>query len=185
MKYNCGELIHRMERGERLRFVFFWGEIEEACSVTEACLSQWYPCRFVVDDVAYGSAEHYMMAQKALLFGDREIYEKIMAAGTPNEMKALGRQIRNFDQDKWDASKYQIVVDGNAAKFGQNDALKAFLLGTGNAVLAEASPYDGIWGIQLAAEDPLATDPKCWQGENLLGFALMEVRDLIRGQEQP
>lgn len=87
--------------------------------------------------------------------------------------------------EEWDASKYQIVVDGNAAKFGQNDALKAFLLGTGNAVLAEASPYDGIWGIQLAAEDPLATDPKCWQGENLLGFALMEVRDLIRGQEQP
>ena len=50
----------------------------------------------------------------------------------------------------------------------------------GDSVLAEASPYDGIWGIRLAASSPEARDPMKWRGQNLLGFALMEVRDELR-----
>lgn len=46
-------------------------------------------------------------------------------------------------------------------------------------MLAEASPYDRIWGIQLATDNPLAMDLRSWQGENLLGFALMETRDYL------
>ena len=121
-----------------------------------------------------------MMAQKALLFDDKKTYEKIMASEHPKEIKALGREIRNFEQSKWDEHKYQIVLNGNIAKFSQNERLRDFLLGTGFAVLAEASPYDRIWGIRLSADDPLAKDPKCWQGENLLGFVLMETRDILR-----
>ena len=44
----------------------------------------------------------------------------------------------------------------------------------------EASPYDNIWGIRLAASSPEAQDPMKWRGQNLLGFALMEVRDELR-----
>ena len=68
------------------------------------------------------------------------------------------------------------MVQGNLAKFSQHDELRAFLLNTGQSVLVEASPVDAIWGIGLESSDPRAEDPKQWLGENLLGFALMEVR---------
>ena len=39
---------------------------------------------------------------------------------------------------------------------------------------------DSIWGIRLSANSPEAWDPFRWRGQNLLGFALMEVRDELR-----
>jgi len=60
--------------------------------------------------------------------------------------------------------------------------LGAFLLRTGERVLVEASPVDRIWGIGLARDDPAATDPSRWRGLNLLGFALMAVRDFLGGR---
>ena len=68
------------------------------------------------------------------------------------------------------------MVRGNAAKFGQHAAFRAFLLDTHDRVLVEASPVDAIWGIGLAQEDARALNPVAWRGLNLLGFALMEVR---------
>ncbi len=183
MKYQCKDLIRRVHQGEELSFVLFWGHTENPGKVTKACLSQWYPCCFVIDGIAYCCTEQYMMAQKALLFDDRKTHEKIMASNQPKEIKALGREIKNFEQGKWDEHKYQIVLNGNIAKFSQNERLKGFLLGTGDAVLAEASPYDRIWGICLSADSPSAKAPKCWQGENLLGFALMETRDVLRAHD--
>ena len=114
------------------------------------------------------------MAGKAELFGDREIREQILACSVPGEIKALGRKVRGFDQKVWDRFKYAIVLNGNWCKFSQNRSLREFLLSTGDRVLAEASPYDNIWG------SPEAQDPRKWQGQNLLGFALMEVRDELR-----
>lgn len=103
-----------------------------------------------------------------------------MESRDPKRIKALGRKVRNFDQTLWDRAKYSIVLNGNWCKFSQNRALRDFLLSTGNSVLAEASPFDGIWGIRLSAASSEARDPLKWRGENLLGFALMEVRDELR-----
>ena len=183
MKYDRESLVRRVGQGEEMSYVLFWGHTEKPPKVTKACLSQWYPCRFTADRIEYCCTEQYMMAQKALLFGDHEIYEKIMASDQPREIKALGREIRGFEQGKWDEHKYRIVLNGNIAKFSQNERIREFLLGTGEAVLAEASPYDAVWGIRLAADDPLAQNPECWKGENLLGFALMETRDILRDAE--
>jgi len=121
-----------------------------------------------------------MMAAKAELFGDGEIRAQILESRDPKQIKALGRKVRNFDQTLWDRAKYSIVLNGNWCKFSQNRALRDFLLSTGDSVLAEASPFDGIWGIRLPAASPEARDPLKWRGENLLGFALMEVRDELR-----
>ncbi len=180
MKHDRNTLLCRIESGEKLNFVLFWKHHELPGAITKACLSQWYPACFTVDGVQYSCTEQYMMAQKALLFDDTATYEKIMASDAPHEYKSLGRVVKNFDAAVWDSKKYEIVKNGNLAKFSQNEALMDFLLATGNAVLAEASPYDKIWGIKLPEEDARAYDPKSWKGESLLGFALMEVRDILR-----
>ena len=180
MMYNKQMIVDRYNSGEELEYVFFWGHTMEPGTIKKGCLSQWYNCRFEVDGVVYHTSEQFMMAQKALLFQDKEIYEKIMKADNPKDYKALGRQIRNFNQQVWDANKYQIVLRGNLAKFSQNSDIQAFLLGTENKGLVEASPYDKIWGVKLAADNELILNPNHWRGENLLGFILMETRARLR-----
>ena len=165
--------------------MFFWGHHARKDTVGPACLSQWWPAPFMVDGVYYPTAEHFMMAGKARLFGDTEIGERVLAARTPGEAKALGRQVRAFNQATWEEHRFDIVVAGNTAKFGQNPPLRDYLLGTGDRVLVEASPVDRIWGIGLAARDPRAFDPHHWQGLNLLGFALMRVRAVLGSAEAP
>jgi hypothetical protein len=155
----------------------FWGhQPERDGSIGKGCLSQWWPCRFSVDGIGYRSAEHWMMAGKARLFEDEQALERILAAETPAEAKKLGRTVRRFDDDRWAAACLDLVAAGNVAKFGQDQALRAYLLGTRARVLVEASPVDRVWGIGLAADDPRAADPRQWRGGNLLGFALMRAR---------
>lgn len=147
--------------------------------ITETCLSQWYPCEFKEDGITYTSAEQYMMAEKAKLFGDEEIRREILNTVDPKKCKALGRKVKNFDKAVWDKNKEKIVRHGNAEKFMQNRELRNFLLSTGDKVLAEASPVDRIWGIGLGKNNPDALDPEKWRGQNLLGFALMNARNDI------
>ncbi|WP_370949188.1 NADAR family protein [Amycolatopsis sp. cg5] len=162
----------------RPKFLYFWGHQGQA--VSKSCLSQWWPADFTVDGHTYATAEHYMMTAKALLFDDPVTADKIRNASHPNEAKTLGRQITGFDERVWTEHRQDIVVTGNLAKFGQNAEIKTFLLNTGDRVLVEASPLDRIWGIGLAEDDERAADPDRWLGLNLLGFALMEVRERLR-----
>ena len=180
MKYSIDWARSAFAANPEMRFVFFWGHTQTAARMTPACLSQWYPCSFVVDGTSYQTAEQYMMAEKARLFGDAATFEKIMAAPGPREFKALGRTVAGFDPAVWDSHKRDIVLRGSLAKFSQNAELREYLLGTGNAVLVEASPYDRIWGVRLAQDNPQIRDPRKWRGENLLGFVLMEARDSLR-----
>ena len=149
-------------------------------NVTKSCLSQWWMEDFYTMADSYLYTEQYMMASKAQLFGDEEIRKEILKCNDPKQIKALGRKVRGFDQGVWDKFKYAIVLNGNWLKFSQNRELREFLLSTGDSVLVEASPYDNIWGIRLSVNSPEARDPFKWRGQNLLGFALMEVRDELR-----
>jgi len=108
------------------------------------------------------------------------VRQRIIAAKHPAETKKLGREVTGFDPLVWDAQKYDLVVTGNYHKFSQHAELQEYLLTTGDRVLVEASPVDAIWGIGLAADHPDALQPARWPGQNLLGFALMEVRDQLR-----
>ena len=174
------ELAAHVNRGHRVKFVFFWGHrAQHRGRVGAECFSQWYASPFEVDGVRYATAEHYMMAAKARLFGDAEAEQNILQARHPGEAKTLGRSVRGFEQSRWDQACFDLVVSGNMAKFSQHDPLAAFLQSTGDRILVEASPRDRIWGIGLAADDPKAQNPNLWQGLNLLGFALMEVRSAL------
>ena len=157
---------------ETERHVFFWQP--------PAPFGQWTRSLFTVDGIDYGCAEQWMMAQKAVLFGDAEALKKILATQDPRQHKALGRQVRGFVGAVWERERFGIVVAGNRAKFGQDEELKQTLLATGDKVLVEASPYDRIWGIGLRADDPRVHDPERWRGQNLLGQALMQVREELR-----
>ena len=177
------QLVGFIRDGGQPKYLLFWGhQPPPAGGAGKGCLSQWWPAAFAVDDVMYLSAEHFMMAAKARLFGDEEMAERIVAAAHPGQAKALGRQVRGFDEQRWAEERSGLVVTGNLAKFGQHPDLREFLLATGNRVLVEASPLDRVWGIGLAADDPHAASPEHWPGLNLLGFALMEVRQQLSGQ---
>ncbi len=168
-----------------MSYLFFWGHRPERDgSVGKGCLSQWWPSPFEVDGHTFATAEHYMMWGKATLFGDDAVAARVLAAGDPKTAKDLGREVRGFDHATWEARRYGIVVAGNTHKFAQHDDLRAFLLGTGDRVLVEASPLDRVWGIGLAADDPRAADPARWRGLNLLGRALGDVRDVLAGRTE-
>ncbi len=171
------DLIAALREGLQPKYLFFWGhQPRKDGSLGKSILSQWWPCRFEVEGETFKSAEHYMMAGKARLFGDEEARAQILAARTPGEDKKIGRRVQGFVDEVWREKRFDLVVDGNAAKFGQDEAMKVWLLNTGERVLVEASPRDRLWGNGLHANHADAADPKKWPGLNLLGFALMEAR---------
>ncbi|MFD8598860.1 NADAR family protein [Kitasatospora sp. NPDC059646] len=171
------QLIAAIASGARPKYLHFWGhQPQRDGRIGPGALSQWWPSPFTVDGVDYPTAEHWMMAGKARLFGDHEIVPRILDARTPAEAKKLGRLVAGFDPARWEAHRFDLVVAGSVAKFEQDERLRDYLLLTGARVLVEASPLDRIWGIGLAADDEKANSPAQWRGLNLLGFALMEAR---------
>ncbi|GHC87761.1 hypothetical protein GCM10010309_67700 [Streptomyces violaceochromogenes] len=173
-------LIRAVRAGARVGYLHFWGHRPRPDGrIGASCLSQWWPAPFTVDGVAYATAEHWMMAAKARLFEDAAAERAALAAGHPAEAKKAGRLVRGFDEAVWARERFRIVVEGSVHKFGAHPELLAYLLGTGNRVLVEASPVDRVWGIGLAANDEAAMDPERWRGPNLLGFALMEARERL------
>jgi ribA/ribD-fused uncharacterized protein len=177
---HLGTLLAAEAAGQETEFLFFWGhQPQRDGTVGPGCLSQWWPAMFTVDGVTYPTAEHWMMAGKARLFGDDEALAAVLAAADPKAAKAAGRAVRGFDEQAWAAARFDLVVAGNLAKFLSDPALGAFLAATRPRVLVEASPRDRIWGIGMSAGHQDAARPSRWRGTNLLGFALMNVRDQL------
>ncbi|WP_052851871.1 NADAR family protein [Streptomyces avicenniae] len=177
---SVAEAVVAEEAGARTRFLFFWKpEPVTPGGVGPECLGQWWEGEFSEDGHVFRTAEHYMMAHKAWLFGDEEIAERVLEAGHPRDVKRLGRQVRGFDEAVWTERRSAIVTRGNLLKFGGSPALRDYLVGTRDRVLVEASPLDRIWGIGLGAGNADAMHPSRWRGLNLLGFALMDVRDTL------
>ena len=180
-KMNNLELINLVNLGKRVKYLFFWGHTPKSdLYVDKSCFSQWFSSQFFEEGHSFKTAEHWMMYKKACLFGDDIIGSQILDCETPGEAKDLGRKVNNFIAEVWDEKKYGIVVKGNALKFAQNEKLKEFLIKTKDRILVEASPVDKIWGIGMAMDNSKIEDPSSWEGENLLGYALMEVRERLR-----
>lgn len=180
-KYSIKQIRELFLEKKELNYIMFWGhQPAPDGSITKSCFSQWWKSDFRSSITTYCCMEQYMMARKAELFGDEKIWQQILNCSEPKKIKALGRKVRNFDETIWDEVKYSIVLNGNYRKFTQNPELREFLLSTGDSIIVEASPYDGIWGIKMKQTDENILNPLKWKGENLLGFALMEVRDEIQ-----
>lgn len=144
--------------------------------------SNWYRAPFVINGKQFSSIEQFMMYEKAMLFDDYEIADKVLQTEDAGEIKALGRQVKNYDDHVWNGRRQIIVFRGLMEKFGQNPELKAALLETGDALLAECEPKDRIWGIGMSIDDPRRLNPAEWDGQCLLGYTLIEVREQLKSQ---
>lgn len=149
-----------------------------------ACFSNWWEAsiKMTIDDteMTFFCVEQWMMWNKAVVMGDHETAEKILQSRDPREIKKLGREVKNYDDAKWAAVKFEIVKQGVIAKFQQHSELRDILLKTGTKTIAEAAHYDKQWGIGLHRTNPDTQDSTKWQGDNLLGQCLMEAREVIR-----
>lgn len=142
-------------------------------------LSNWYPSEFMVNGTVFSSMEQYMMYKKAVWFHDKEIADKILMTDDVAEIKALGRLVADYNDNYWNGVRQIIVFEGLLAKFSQNEDLKSQLKTTGDTVLAECAVKDRIWGIGLSMKDPDRFEIDKWKGQNLLGYALMMVREQL------
>ncbi|MBR3020255.1 MAG: NADAR family protein [Clostridia bacterium] len=190
-RYNIDWLIETVNTNKQLKFITFWHEGDE---YPNHYFSQWYQGKpFSVNGRSYITAEQYMMSEKALLFKDLYHYSLIMDEPSPKRCKELGRLVSGFDSTIWNSVLKEIVFHGNLGKYQSDIVLVDALLNTENAVLVEASPYDGIYGAGLTDGDLLNPNgtlkvmPEKWknpkdgtQATNHLGFVLMGIRDLFR-----
>ena len=142
-------------------------------------LSNWYPSPFTVEKKTFSSMEQFMMYRKAICFGDEAVGANILATHDTSQIKALGRQVSNYDEHIWNGIRQIVVYEGLLAKFSQNEALKEKLKSTGEAMLAECAVKDLIWGVGLSMKDPDRFDKTKWKGQNLLGYTLMMVRECL------
>lgn len=153
-------------------YALFWGQWP----------SNWERSPFTLDGVAYNCVEQYMMAEKARMFGDTRALAKIMASPDPADQKRFGREVLDYDEPQWAKARYDVVLRATLAKYRQNKHLRELLLATGDLVFVEASPEDRVWGIGMKADHPHAANPARWHGQNLLGKAVTEARDILKAE---
>jgi ribA/ribD-fused uncharacterized protein len=178
LRHSLDKLQEDYQKYKRSDYLFFWGhQPSDDGNITKTCFSQWWKAKFEINTDSYCCMEQYMMAEKARLFKDDFILDEIMKSDNPKIIKELGRKVKNFDEDIWKSVRHNIILNGNFAKFLQNENLRRFLIQTKDSILVEASPYDKIWGIGMSSDDVKIENPLNWKGKNLLGFSLMEVRD--------
>ncbi len=161
------------------KFVFFWKTSEK-----HGCFSNWYTgAEFIHQGKKMKTSEHAMMWGKAMLFNDLKIAEEILKSKTASDVKALGRKVKGFDKDKWEANCQQIVYEACKDKFMQHPKLLSLLLETKGQTLVESSPYDSIWGTGLNERDCKKISPEKWPGTNYLGKVLTKLRDDILNEQ--
>ncbi len=179
--YTIKWLTEQFESGNTLNFIYFWGHSKKPGeTVGKFCFSQWFESPFTVNTIVFKTSEHWMMANKALLFGDTNNFQKIINCENPGEAKEFGRQVLGYDDGIWNEKKFEIVKMGNIHKFNQHPDFAEYLLKTENSILVEASPVDPVWGIGLSQESEYIDNIYAWPGQNLLGFVFMETRDFLK-----
>jgi ribA/ribD-fused uncharacterized protein len=152
-------------------FSLFWG----------GPYSQWEYSLFTYNGIEFNCCEQFMMFFKALVCGDLESAVLILLELFPKEQKALGRKVKNFDEEKWNKEvSMAVVYIGNYLKFSTDRKFWDYIVNDPSKEIVEASPVDRIWGIGLNISKPQAWHKNSWRGENRLGECLTDVRAILK-----
>ena len=143
-------------------------------------LSNWYPSPFDFDGIHFSSAEQYIMYQKCVLFGDDTSAKAVLATDNTQEQQTIGRKAKGYVGGVWAGMRQLVAIRGLMAKFSQKEALKQKLLATGDAWLVECANSDKTWACGRSLNDDRRFDAARWDGDNILGFALMEIRKKLK-----
>lgn len=143
-------------------------------------LSNWYASPFDLEGKHFSSVEQYIMYKKCMTFGDTVSAEAILQTDDTAQQQKIGRHASGYVDSVWAGMRQMVAMRGLLAKFSQNDDLKQKLLATDDAVLVECAGSDRIWACGVRLDDDRRKDASNWSGKNILGFALMEVREMIR-----
>lgn len=152
--------------------IYFWRPYE-----SYGQFSNWSNHPITENGITFKTAEHYIMYRKAKCMNDESILNQIIDAKTPDLAKKLGRKVKNWDEAKWTEHREKIMFDTLLLKVNQNTEVKDLLIKTGDSIIAEASPYDSIWGTGVSKEN--SKGPESWKGLNLLGKTWTKVRATI------
>ena len=144
--------------------------------------SNFYPASFVYKGVTFSNSEQAFMWEKSRHFGDTVSCTAILNTTDPVKAKALGRAVKGYNDKEWDKVRYGYMLEVNHAKYGQSEKLSKILKDTKDLELIETNPRDKVWAIALPANDDRVLDRTKWQGQNLLGKVLMEVRDYLNSR---
>lgn len=152
-------------------YLFFFG--------SNSPFSNWYPVEYTHNGITFNCSEQGVMYEKAILFNDHDIANKILQCSNTEQkkMKALGRKVKNFKNNVWNQNKQNIYKVHITEKFKQNHDIKSIMMATQNKIFVEASPYDSIWGIGMSESNAKKLDPSEWKGSNLLGKILTEIKN--------
>ena len=143
-------------------------------------LSNWYKSPFDLDGLHFTSVEQYIMYRKCKIFGDDVSAAAVLATDDTATQQAIGRKASGYIGSVWSGIRQMVLLRGLMAKFNQNEDLKEELLATDDAWLVECAGSDKIWACGIRLNDDKRFDTGNWTGENILGFALMEVRRMLK-----
>ena len=171
MGRSTGELVGKNPTNPAETMVLFYGR--------RPIYSNFYILTFKSGGRQFNCTEQYFQYKKAIFFGDEKTAARIMKTASPGQQKKLGRQVKGYNENRWEQVRAKVMEEGCLAKFIQNSHAKEKLLSTGDSRLVECSPTDRVWGIGISLMDPRALNHKKWRGQNLLGKQLEKVRELI------
>jgi ribA/ribD-fused uncharacterized protein len=150
-------------------------------AVLVATLAEWK----LPENLFFPSSEHVFHFLKSAWQTDVVTAHAILKTKSAHFAKQCGRKAGKanglaWDESAWIAIRSSLMMIALRLKFQSSSTLMTHLLDTAELELVEASPWDKIWGVGLAARDPRILDKATWKGENLLGKCLMRVRAEIR-----
>lgn len=157
-----------------MRVITFEKSMEE-----NGYMNSWYEATFYAEGKRFFCCEQYVLYKKALMFHDDYHANKIIESQDRKEILNYAKDIKNYVDKVWNARRVAVMYRGNLYKFQQNPPLKQALLETGDAPLALLGKNDKVFGIGLNKEDTRIYNMSKWDGLNLMGFVLMEVRDAL------
>ena len=135
----------------------------------------------------YKSAAQAIAAEIAKSFNDQDNLQKIMISESPDDINYTLENVpgdAEVNETKWNDLTKQLIYDVNIVKYSQYPELAARLLETKNATLGAYIPDDNLIGIGLSIDNIQAKNPVNWTGQNLLGKALMDIRQKIRSDQE-